>query len=146
MINTAIAYLTQVGMNDPNVIQYFARFDYNIQEALTPGLGPEVNVNLALPYHGQSGDVDSMQLGNSCFTASSQVQSIASTITHELGHIAAYWYAENNPPGSQVDLSDINFPDYSSIDNSSDEMANPEGYAAEWVWWGFYWSQNDTWQ
>lgn len=128
-------------MNDPNVISFFERFGYNIKDALTPGLGPEVNVDLKLENHGYSYG-SKIILGNSCFTDSKhEVQSIASTISHELGHIAAESYYMYNNSGS-VDLSSLKVPHYSNIDNSNDERRHPEGYAAEWVWWGYHWYNN----
>ena len=140
LVNDAVSLLRTTG-DSPAVVAYFNKFGYDIKTALTPGEGPDVYVDKSLNAHGDSPPIsfDSLRVGNSCFSDSNKKQSIASTISHELGHLASNWYFFNNR--TEANISDLGYPSSYSVHPAD----GPYGYTAEMVWWGAYYYK-DTWR
>jgi hypothetical protein len=121
MVNNSIASLQQSIANNPQAIDYYNRYNYDILAALENGQGPEITIGNQ-NIHEQTTGRNGFELDKKAFR---NLNSCEHTIAHETGHIA--WY--NDPDSERPDISDIKLPaTYKGIEAPP---AGDEGYAAE---------------
>ena len=135
LVKCAVSRVQQAVESDPSIVSYFDRFGYDIKRAVTPGEGPDVYIDKSSPYHGDSrGFYDQFKLGGPCFTDKDQMQSLFSTLSHELGHMAENWSQAYY--GKEPDISDL----FSRPYYQRDKDDRVYGYTSEWVMTGGIWT------